>query len=164
MGLLAVGAGMTGRAGEDVYIKVPLGTIVSERVTDDLLQEMVRSPIHQLHVVNLCFIAVCLLAQNALEDPFGEEELVGEEGQEGTEEGNGWTLLPEGEEEDADGPYDNGLSLREPVVIDDARTVLVVARGGAAGVGNKVMMRSKSARAGGGTQQLQSMVSALLCI
>ena len=86
---------------------------------------------------------------------------MGEEGQEGAEEGNGWTLLPEGEEEDADGPYDNGLSLREPVVIDDARTVLVVARGGAAGVGNKVMMRSKSARAGGGTQQLQSMVSVL---
>ena len=63
MVLLAVGAGMTGRSGEDVYIKVPLGTIVSERVTDDLLQEMVRCHIHQLHVIHLYFIAVHLLAR-----------------------------------------------------------------------------------------------------
>jgi len=29
------GAGLTGRSGEDVYIKVPLGTIISERFPDE---------------------------------------------------------------------------------------------------------------------------------
>ncbi len=32
---LMTGAGLTGRSGEDVYIKVPLGTIISERFPDE---------------------------------------------------------------------------------------------------------------------------------
>ena len=43
--------------------------------------------------------------------------------------------------------------------MDDLKTVLLVARGGQAGVGNKMMMRSKGGREKGGpAQQLQSMV------
>lgn len=37
-----VGAGLTGRNGEDVYIKVPLGTIVSERLSEDSINAMVK--------------------------------------------------------------------------------------------------------------------------
>ena len=51
----------------------------------------------------------------------------------------------------------NGLHMPEPVHIDDTKTMLLVARGGMCGRGNKVVMRS---RGGGSTQQkLQSMVS-----
>jgi hypothetical protein len=42
---------------------------------------------------------------------------------------NGWELLPEGTEMEDD----SKLKMTEPVHIDDARTVYLVARGGAAG-------------------------------
>jgi hypothetical protein len=78
---------------------------------------------------------------------------------------NGWELLPEdhtsgdggGSGEHASNFLD-GRSLPEPVHIDDARTVLLVARGGAAGIGNSAMMRSKMSSEGGTAQKLQSMV------
>lgn len=51
--------------------------------------------------------------------------------------------------------------MPDPVHIEDTKTVLLVARGGAAGIGNKSMMRSKGAAEGGQKQKLQSMVRAL---
>lgn len=112
------------------------------------------------------------------EDLYGEDELAASSGDDsagdegtgservGAGEGEGsdigeWELLPEGADPDAiaRGTVRNGLSLKEPFDIDDASTVLLVARGGAAGIGNKVAMRAKGGQAAGGApQKLQSMV------
>lgn len=81
-----------------------------------------------------------------------------------TDTENGWELLPEGDSSGGPGSGEHtsnfldGRSLPEPVHIDDARTVLLVARGGAAGIGNSAMMRSKMSSEGGTAQKLQSMV------
>ena len=91
-------------------------------------------------------------------DPYGEDEWACDEAHEGEgdrESGSGWEQLQEGDE-GYDDDYDG---LPEPVHMDDLKTVLLVARGGQAGVGNKMMMRNKGGREKGGpAQQLQSMV------
>jgi hypothetical protein len=94
-----------------------------------------------------------------VEDDDGETGSGGED----TDTENGWELLPEddnssGGSGEHSSNFLDGRSLPEPVHIDDARTVLLVARGGAAGIGNSAMMRSKMSSEGGAAQKLQSMV------
>lgn len=40
--IIVLGAGLTGRNGRDVYVKVPIGTAVSEKVSDDFYEVLVR--------------------------------------------------------------------------------------------------------------------------
>jgi len=65
-------------------------------------------------------------------DDFDESDLDATEqeidGENGDGDGNGWELLPEGEE-----PVEDRSQGPEPVHIDNPRVVYLVARGGAAG-------------------------------
>ena len=36
-----IGAGLTGRNGRDVYVKVPVGTIVREKISEDFFEDLV---------------------------------------------------------------------------------------------------------------------------
>jgi hypothetical protein len=107
-----------------------------------------------------------------MDDLYGEDELM-QDGESSASEGEcgvsgdaeesaigEWVRAPEGTQQQHTA---DGLSLKEPFHIDDTSTVLLVARGGAAGVGNKVATRAKGGgKGGGGSQQkLQSMVGAV---
>lgn len=172
--LSCIGQGMTGRSGRDVFIRVPLGTVVTERVPDEYSGHY---PLTVRHCCSLLLFALYpssrsdmhllswLTAQGDDDNVFDDLELEEQQEEAGgavgqgsdSGDGNGWELLPEDQVVDRDSEG----SLKEPFHVDDSRTVLLVARGGAPGVGNKASMRSKSApgAGGGATQRLQSTVS-----
>jgi hypothetical protein len=101
------------------------------------------------------------------EDEGGSEEDGGEAAMEGHAQqedaehhGDGADGHEEHEDEDED--HVDGLNLPEPFCIETTGTMLLVARGGAAGVGNKAIMRGKGGASGAVKQKLQSMVGACL--
>ena len=57
------GAGLTGRSGEDVYIKVPLGTIISERFPDeeDDEEDLVWTIPYMLFVIMCMIVMECVV-------------------------------------------------------------------------------------------------------
>ena len=89
----------------------------------------------------------------------------GEAGEAGIEEYTSEDEDEDNNDDDSSGNNNNKrrseVPLGESVHIDDTKTMYLVARGGAAGTGNKSVMRSTGGGgAGGGTKQkLQSMVS-----
>lgn len=125
---------MTGRGGKDVYIRVPLGTVVRRhRLALDEYEDADEAEDEA---------GTSSMALDEMDDDDDNDDDGGHED---------WELL-EAEAED-DAPAARELHL------DDEKTVLLVARGGAAGLGNKALMSGLRKQSGRGAR-LQSMVSA----